>query len=310
MTAPALVVDDIWKSYGDVQALAGVTFEALAGEVVGILGRNGAGKTTLMSIVAGLRRPDRGTVQLGGLDAHRHRDHAAEFIGLAPQEIGIYPRLSAADNLRYFAELAGVRPRHVSEAIEEVADAVEIVHLLDRKAGVLSGGEKRRLHTAIALFGSPKLLLLDEPTAGSDVQTRARLLSLVRKRAEAGSAVCYSTHYVPEIEALSGTVAIIDRGEVLVRGNVESIVAARARSTIRIDLNCNPGDAFVEFGGQVDGSSVVVSHDDPDAVLPALISRLPEGVKLLGISVARPSLETVLLEVIARDSAPGGALER
>jgi len=192
--APALLIDDLHKSYGATVALAGVDLRVEPGTILGLLGPNGAGKTSLVSIVAGLRRPDRGRVEVCGIDAVRSPRQVRAQLGIAPQDTGVYLTLPVRDNLRFFAGLAGMRRAEAAARIDEVAAALGLESLLDRRASQLSGGERRRVHTAIALLHRPALVLLDEPTTGADVRTRAQILELVAELARAGSAVVYSTH--------------------------------------------------------------------------------------------------------------------
>ncbi|MEN8237940.1 MAG: ABC transporter ATP-binding protein, partial [Actinomycetota bacterium] len=221
-----LEVEDLHKAYGSVIALDGIDLSVERGRIVGILGPNGAGKTTLVSIICGLRRADRGRVTVNGIDVSRHPQRARAHIGLAPQDMGIYPSVTVRNNLHLFADLQGVSGRRVSAQIERIATALRLEGLLDRKSGELSGGQKRRLHTAIALLNDPPLVMLDEPTTGADVETRAALLEVVTDLARHGSSVLYSTHYLPEIETLDATVVIIERGSLIASGTVEDLVAA------------------------------------------------------------------------------------
>src|SRR5689334_3688746 len=176
---PALLIEGLRKSYGETEALAGVDLRVPPGTILGLLGPNGAGKTSLVSIVAGLRRPDAGGVEVCGIDALRSPHAVRPLIGFAPQDTGVYLTLPVRDNLRYFAGLAGLRRAEARTRITEVAGALGLDALLDRKAAELSGGERRRLHAAIALLHQPALVLLDEPTTGADVQTRTQILELV-----------------------------------------------------------------------------------------------------------------------------------
>ena len=177
-------------------ALDGVDFEVPAGSVVALLGPNGAGKSTLVSIAAGLLKPDAGVVSVRGRP------------GLAPQEIGIYPSLTVRENLWAFGELYGVSKRRAERLLEPFV----LTELADRPAGRLSGGEQRRLHTAIAVVHRPRVVLLDEPTAGADTQTRSAILRAVLDLASDGAAVVYTTHYLPEVEELDAGVALLEAG--------------------------------------------------------------------------------------------------
>src|ERR1035437_1143133 len=180
----------VTKRYGDNVALNDVDLDIRPGEILGLLGPDGAGKTTLVSIAAGLLRADAGTVKVCGIDVRRDPVGARRRLGLAPQELGVYPLLSVRENLVFFGEMAGLRSHQLRRRIEEVADDLDLGTFIDRKAQFLSGGEKRRLHTAMALIPRPALLLLDEPTTGVDVATRAHLIQVVRKLAAEGAAVC------------------------------------------------------------------------------------------------------------------------
>ncbi len=222
------------KSYGARSALGGVDLDIAAGEIVGLLGPNGAGKTTLVSILAGLIRPDAGSVTIGSIDALAHPRRIRPLLGLAPQETGLYPTLTCRENLRFFAELAGLRRRKLRIAMDEVAAALQLTDLMDRRAQHLSGGERRRLHTALALVNRPPLVLLDEPTTGADVQTRAHLLHFVGELAADGAAILYSTHYLTEIEQLGVSVVILDQGHVIVRGSVEELVAGHDTNVVEL----------------------------------------------------------------------------
>ena len=202
------------------------------GEIVGLIGRNGAGKTTLMAIVAGLLRPDRGHVRLCGIDVERRPRAAKAQLGLAPQDVGVYPAATVRENLRLFGALNGVGGARLRSAIAEVADGMGIAELLDRPAGALSGGQQRRVHTAAALLHDPPALLLDEPTVGADVATRSLVLETVRARATSGAAVLYSTHYLHELDELGASLAVLDEGRVVARGSRAALKAQVERPTL------------------------------------------------------------------------------
>jgi ABC-2 type transport system ATP-binding protein len=299
--APVLAIRGLHKSYGDAVALAGVDLDVAAGTIVGLLGPNGAGKTSLVSIVAGLRRPDAGTVHIGGIDVARAPQRARGLIGIAPQETGVYTPLSVRDNLRFFAGLAGVRRGTQRQRIEEIAAALGLDELLDRRAGELSGGERRRLHTAIALLHRPPLVLLDEPTTGADVRTRSQILELVRRLADDGSAIVYSTHYLHEIEELDAFVTFIDAGRIVATGSTAELVRRYGSSALELTfVHEVPAVARVE-GARVDGSIVRIPATDPATTAAALLPRLgSHAADLRSIEIVRPSLESVFLTVTGR----------
>jgi ABC-2 type transport system ATP-binding protein len=215
----ALALDGVVKRHGDVLALDGVSLVLQPGQVLALLGPNGAGKSTLVSLAAGLAAPDAGTVRVGGDDPWSGGATVRRCVGVAPQEIGVYPTLTVEQNLRAFGELCGLAPRAARARAGELVDAFALSELRRRLAAQLSGGEQRRLHAAIALVARPPLVLLDEPTAGADAATRERLLATVRALADDdGVAVLYTTHYLPEVERLRADVVRLERGRVATPG--------------------------------------------------------------------------------------------
>ena len=184
-----LEIEGLRKSYGKLRVLEGVDLRVAPGEVCGLIGPNGAGKTTLVSIVTGLRDADAGSVRVAGLDAASNRKAIRGIVGCAPQELGLYPTINVRANMEFFGRWNGVTGRQLSTRIDEVADALDLTNLLERRAGDLSGGQKRRLHTALAMLHAPRLLFLDEPTVGADVVARMKLLEAVKKIAADGCAV-------------------------------------------------------------------------------------------------------------------------
>ena len=296
-----LEVSGVHKSYGSTTALAGVDLRARAGTITGLLGPNGAGKTTLVSIVAGLRRPDRGSVVVGGIDVVRAPRGARDLVGLAPQETGVYLPLSVRDNLRFFGGLGGLRGRELRERIDELAVALMLDQLMTRRAGQLSGGERRRLHTAIALIHRPRLVLLDEPTTGADVRTRQEILRVVRELADDGAAVVYSTHYLNEIEELGACVAFLDRGRIVAYGELDELIRRHASSALELTFDHEVPAAARPPGAVLHGASVTIPTDDPATTAAQLLPRLGAHARELhAIEIVRPSLESVYLTITGR----------
>jgi len=270
------------KRYGSRPALDGFDLRVQAGEIVGLIGHNGAGKSTFVSIVAGLTRPDRGRVTVDGIDVATDRRAVRRRLGLAPQEIALYPTATVRQNLRLFGGLGGLPRRTLAEAVDEVATALDLVDQLDRPVGVLSGGQRRRTQAATALVHRPPVLLLDEPTAGADPSTRERLLAVVRDRAAAGAAVCYTTHYLPELVELGATLAVARQGRIVARGDQGTLLAGL------------PGEVRVEFA---DTDPVAVSTTDPAAALAAILAR---GGTPTTVDIRRPDLDDLYAALEAR----------
>jgi ABC-2 type transport system ATP-binding protein len=296
-----LTLVDVVKRYGHRTALDGVSFEVGPGEVLGLLGPNGAGKSTLVSIAGALLAPDAGAVRVDGIDVVARPATARARIGLAPQDTGLYEVLSVREHLVFFAELAGLRRRPRAARVDELGVTFRLDGLMDRRAHQLSGGERRRLHTAIAFVARPRLLLLDEPTVGADIETRAALLEVVRRAADEGAAVVYSTHYLPEIESLRASVAILDRGRVIARDALDALVATHGRGAVELSFDGPPPCDLGAARGVGAGSVVRVDAPDPATAIPAILAHLgPAAERLRGVELLRPSLDSVFLSLTGR----------
>jgi ABC-2 type transport system ATP-binding protein len=307
-----LAVKGLSKAYGSHQALESVDLEVAGGEISALLGRNGAGKTTLVSIVAGLLGPDAGSVVIGGIDALADPRRARVDLGLAPQETGVYPTLSCRENLRLFTGLAGMGRGEARAAIDELAELLGLTELLDRRAKELSGGERRRLHTAIALVGRPSLVLLDEPTVGADVQTRSQLLGVVKELARNGAAVIYSTHYFPEVVELDASVVILEGGHVLARGSINDVTARHAVGMVELEFSGPAPDVarlFPLSAVTTVGSTIQIETNDTAAVTTAVLANLDtRAVNLRGLTVLQPSLESAFMQLTKDKTSPNGGV--
>ncbi|MEZ4366512.1 MAG: ABC transporter ATP-binding protein [Kofleriaceae bacterium] len=233
----ALVAHGLAKRYGARIAVAEASFEVAAGEIVGLLGPNGAGKTTTISMIAGVVTADAGHVEIAGHDLARAPGAARAALGLVPQELALYEELSARQNLRYFGRLYGLRGADLDA---RCAWALEAAGLADRAREPVqrfSGGMKRRLNLVIGLLHRPTVVILDEPTVGVDPQSRAHLLATVAALRDDGMAVVYTSHYMEEVAALCGRIAIMDEGTIVARGTVDELVAAHASGAVEIELS-------------------------------------------------------------------------
>ena len=220
-----LVIRHLSKSYPNgTQALKDVSLDVPPG-MFGLLGRNGAGKSTLMRILATLQEPDGGSVTLGDLDVLRQKDRVRETLGYLPQSFGFHPRVSAERLLEHFAVLKGlVEPGPRRDVVDALLRRTNLWEVRRHRVGTFSGGMRQRLGVAVALLGDPKLIIVDEPTAGLDPEERVRFLNLLSEIGEA-SAVILSTHIVEDVEELCSRLAIIDRGEILLEAEPSRAVA-------------------------------------------------------------------------------------
>lgn len=214
------------------------------GDILGLLGPNGAGKTSLVSLISGILRPDAGEILIAGKPAQLGRTD----IALVPQEYAFYERLSGRENLAYFAGILGLTGTAAKAAVNQALADCELTDLAERRAGHYSGGLKRRLNFAVALLQQPRLLILDEPTAGVDPHSRSFLLDLVRKQNKAGTSVIYTSHLLDEVQALCSHIAVMDKGEILLQGAIDTLLAQTTRrltAVVRQPLN---QDVAREFG--------------------------------------------------------------
>ncbi len=308
MTGTGLELTGVTKAYGARTAVDGVDLAVAPGHVLALLGPNGAGKTTLVGVGSGQLAPDAGSVRVAGTDPRGNGGADRRLVGVAPQDIGVYPVLSVLDNLRFFAEATGRSVADARRRAVEVAGPLLLADLLDRRAGQLSGGQQRRLHAAIALVHQPPVVMLDEPTAGADPQTRAALLDVVHAVAAEGAAVLYTTHYLPEVEALDADVALLEAGRIIATGSVAELVARHAEPVLLAEVAGPAADLPWPVGTIIGGSTARVAGPDPDRLLPDVLDRLgPHRDRLTRVEVVRPSLEAVYLALTGRrDAEPGG----
>jgi ABC-2 type transport system ATP-binding protein len=307
MPEPVLELVDVRKRYGRTVALDGVSLAVEAGTVFGLLGPNGAGKTTTLSIAAGLLDADGGTVKLFGKPFSRADLAARHLVGMGTQDLSIYPDLSAAENLRFFGRLYGLRGERLSERVAAVLAAVGLTDRANDRAGTFSGGMKRRLNLAAAVVHEPKLLFLDEPTAGVDPQSRNHIFEQVKALRDAGLTVVYTSHYMEEVQALCERIAVIDGGRVRACDTLPNLLKL-LDATITIVVKGAP-DGFEGRLGALAGVKRVQATGDTftlvvDEVGPALarVATLcaATGADLVSASADEPTLERVFLHLTGR----------
>ena len=219
-----LTLENITKRYGTLTALDGVSLRIEAGEFFGLLGPNGAGKSTLMSLIAGLRAPDTGSLALDGVALNAADSAGRLALGLVPQHIALYQELSPDQNLRIFGQLYGLRGALLKERVEEALTAVQLIDRRKDQVKNFSGGMQRRLNLAAALLHRPKVLLCDEPTVGVDPQSRNAIFEYLERLNREGLTVIYSTHYMEEATRLCSRIGVIDHGKILAHGTLEELL--------------------------------------------------------------------------------------
>lgn len=303
-----LLARSLYKSYGSLKAVDGISIEAHSGQVLGLLGPNGAGKTTTISMIAGLLRPDSGELRIGGQTIDSDTSPVKRQLGLVPQELALFEELSAARNLSLFAALYGLSGRAATGAIDRV---LELTGLRDRakdRTATFSGGMKRRLNLAAALLHDPQVLLLDEPTVGVDPQSRNAIFDNLETLKAQGKTLIYTTHYMEEAERLCDRIVIVDHGREIANdtvpgllkrlpaANVLEVGLARNRAPDLERLRAQPGVLSAEFAGH----QLTMGIDDTGAI-PRILEWLgAQDARFDHVNTRRPTLEAVFLHLTGR----------
>lgn len=307
MPEPVLELTDLRKQYGRTVALDGVSLTVEAGEVFGLLGPNGAGKTTTLSIASGLLNADSGAVKLFGKPFTRSDLAARHLVGMGTQDLSIYPDLTAAENLRFFGKLYGLRGKRLESRVSAVLSAVGLTDRAKDRAGTFSGGMKRRLNLAAAIVHEPKILFLDEPTAGVDPQSRNHIFEQVKALNAAGLTVIYISHYMEEVQALCKRIAVIDGGKLRACDTLPNLLK-RLDATIRVAVAGAPRDFAAQLGAiagvkrtQLVESSHELVVDDIGPVLAKVAALCAAtGTELVSATTREPTLERVFLHLTGR----------
>ena len=306
MSTAAVEIVDVARRFGAVQALDGVSLNVAQGEFFGLLGPNGAGKTTLISILAGLTRADRGSARILGYDVVRDFRDARRRLGMVPQELVFDPFFNVRETLEFQAGYFGLR--------KQGAWIDEILHHLDltSKAGAnmrsLSGGMKRRVLVGQALVHKPPVIVLDEPTAGVDVELRQNLWSFIRKLNTDGHTIILTTHYLEEAEALCGRIAMLKAGRVVALDTTANLLSRFAGLTCRLVVAQVPA-AWQSRILRREGRNVLLGLDGPAQLEPLLAALREEGIAIEEMALAETDLEQVFLRIMKQpETASTGAL--
>jgi ABC-2 type transport system ATP-binding protein len=309
MSENILVADGLIKAFGDLKAVNGVSFHIGEGETYGLLGPNGAGKTTTISMVTGLLTIDSGSVVVAGEDIKTNSTRGRAAIGLVPQDLAIYPDLTAEENLAFFGRLYGMAGEDLSRRVSEVLDVIGLSERKDDLTKEYSGGMQRRLNIGIGLLHQPRLLILDEPTVGVDPQSRNAILEAVEELSRAGMAVLYTTHYMEEAERLCDRVAIIDEGVIQAEGTrreLVSMVGEKDRVAISATGNlAQAADAVRRIDGVTEASAsdhhIEILAGNVSGLLPELLAGVTSsGASITGVEIREPNLEAVFLHLTGK----------
>jgi ABC-2 type transport system ATP-binding protein len=298
-SAAMVAVADLWKRYGVTEAVCGVSFEVVGGQIFGLLGPNGAGKTTTLECILGLRQPDAGSIRINGLDLRTHTIQAKRLVGAQLQEATLQDKITPRQALDLFGSFY---PQ--SFASDELLGRFDLEAKADVPFATLSGGQRQRLFLALALINRPTLLVLDEPTAGLDPQARRQLRTLIREMRTEGRTVLLSTHDLEEAGQLCDQIAIMDGGRIIAVAPPAELID-RARAPARVIVRTAPPLASATVGslpgvvGAVYGDcGWILDTPAPNRLLADLVRRADEaGAELLDVELRRPSLEDVFIEL-------------
>lgn len=318
MTEPILTTNNLEKRFGNFQAVKGISFSVLRGEIFSLLGPNGAGKTTTISMLSCLIEPTAGSATNSGYAIPQESLRVREVIGVVPQEIALYDTLSAHNNLVFWGRMYGMGGKELDRRIDEVLEQVNLRDRAKDRVATFSGGMKRRINIAAGLLHRPQLLFMDEPTVGIDPQSRRRILDMVKELRDQGMTILYTTHYMEEAEELSDRVGIIDQGELIALGTqAELTQLVDKQETLRLHLGeellvSANGDgagtltaAFRDLPGvmhtTVTDSQIVLNVRDAGEALPAVIQRAnAHDLRIRSVDIQEPNLEAVFLHLTGR----------
>ncbi|WP_210363909.1 ABC transporter ATP-binding protein [Bacillus sp. REN3] len=306
-----LAVHQLSKRFKDFDVIKNISFSVHKGESYGLLGPNGAGKTTTIQMVSGLYPPTSGSIEVAGIDMVKQPKKAQGLIGIVPQDIALYPTISARENLIFWGRMYGLRGKDLHRRVEKV---LEIIGLGDRgtdRVQTFSGGMKRRVNIAAAILHNPELLIMDEPTVGIDPQSRTHILDTVKRLNQEGMTVIYTSHYMEEVQYLCTRIGIMDRGEFIASGTISELretIGDRSRIVMKFSGN-KPVEklegllahTFSKKDFQVKGGELAVFDREPQNVLTELIQTVTgAGYGISSLEIVEPNLESVFLHLTGR----------
>lgn len=305
----AIEVQELHRSFGDLKAVAGVSFSVQAGEIFSLLGPNGAGKSTTISILSGLLEPHQGDACIMGHSVLRQPAEAKASLGVVPQEIALYLDLTARENLVFWGKMYGLRGAALHQRVDEVLQVIGLTDRQKDRVGAFSGGMKRRVNIGAALLHRPRVIIMDEPTVGIDPQSRRHILDNVKELNRQGMTVLYTTHYMEEAAELSDHIAIMDQGKVIASGTYAELIRTVGERT-RLELVVSvEGELVLPAWRKVEGVTgaaaadghVTLLVDDSNLVLPRLFDAATGlGARITSVDIQEPNLEMVFLHLTGK----------
>ncbi len=304
-----LKVENLYKNFGSVKAVEGISFEVKKGQVFGLLGPNGAGKSTTISVISTLIKPTNGDVLFEGTSILSNPSLIRKKLGVVPQDIALYPTLTGYENLSFWGSIYGLRGLELKKRINDVSEIIGLNGRIKDKVEKYSGGMKRRLNIGAALLHMPELLIMDEPTVGIDPQSRNHILDTVLELNREGITIIYTSHYMEEVEYLCNELCIMDEGKIIASGTHQELVEL-VREKTQINIKLNKMDEAVlhtlkgingVFDAKTDEDKIVLFGSNSDVLLADIISKISENGWLIEtIDVKKPNLETVFLHLTGK----------
>ncbi|MCY9162876.1 ABC transporter ATP-binding protein [Bacillus atrophaeus] len=306
-----LQVENIEKAYEKKLIVKGISFTLEKGEAFGLLGPNGAGKSTTISMIAGLVPPDKGEITVGGCIVGKDTNQAKQKIGVVPQDIALYPTLTAKENLLFWGKMYGLTSAEAKKRAVEVLEYVGLTERAKDKIQTFSGGMKRRINIGAALMHRPELLIMDEPTVGIDPQSRNHILQTVKQLNEEGTTIIYTSHYMEEVEYLCDRIGIMDKGDMIAIDTKMDLCTRLAGGTIiHLAVQSINDDFISAIRSQENVSDIVVHSDDNkidiiaeqhERVISGILTlAAAHHVSLKSLHVQEPNLERLFLHLTGR----------
>lgn len=304
-----LKIEGLSKSFGEIKAVDNISLEISEGEIFGLLGPNGAGKTTAISMVAGLLQPDSGKITVNSIDLAAHPREVKKLMGVVPQDMAFYEELSARENLAFWARLQGLGGKEVEQRIHYYLQQTGLTARAGDPLKKYSGGMKRRINLIIGLLHQPRLLLLDEPTIGIDVQTRLNIYDVIREASAKGTTILYTTHNMKEAEELCHRIAIMDHGQILASGTLQELIQIVGEKDIVFISGDFAASQAQKIIADFKEEAVLVLEDEKvvlsleaSRTIPALLEQFfKEGISINDVAIKEPSLESVFLKLTGKE---------
>lgn len=311
MTQPILQAHDLHKRYEKTHAVQGISFDIQQGEIFSLLGPNGAGKTTTISMLSCLLSPSEGDAVIDGYSVRSQADAVKKVIGVVPQEIALYPDLTARENLMFWGKMYSLGGAHLKQRVDETLEIAGLSDRANEKVDSYSGGMKRRINIAVGLLHEPKVLFMDEPTVGIDPQSRRRILDTVLELNQRGLTVLYTTHYMEEAAELSKRIGIVDHGKLIALGTQTELTQLVGESdAVHIGISgISQPDGLLASLAKLNGvhnaayenETLLVQASNANAQLSDIIGAIgTAGGQIKSIKVEEPNLEAVFLHLTGR----------